>query len=93
MGDHYRLIRSKIFFQDETRYDYWKRTEFSPEQWKRIIDHCKLKKIIVGASVFSIEALKIAKNLGLRGTPASVVNDTIFPGYIQLSKLEQIVSQ
>jgi len=37
--------------------------------------------------------IKIAKNLGLRGTPASVVNDTIFPGYIQLSKLEQIVSQ
>ena len=37
--------------------------------------------------------IKIAKNLGLRGTPASVVNDTIFPGYIQLSKLKQIVNQ
>ena len=37
--------------------------------------------------------IKIAKNLGLRGTPASIVNDTIFPGYIQLSKLKQIVSQ
>jgi len=37
--------------------------------------------------------IEIAKNLGLRGTPASVVNDTIFPGYIQLSKLKQIVSQ
>ena len=57
-----------------------------------------------GASMFSeaesseknqvIESnIEIAKNLGLRGTPASIVNDTIFPGYIQLSKLKQIVGQ
>ncbi len=56
-------FRVNFSYEDNSRYDYWKRTEFSPEQWKRIIDHCKSKKIIVGASVFSIEALKIAKNL------------------------------
>jgi len=37
--------------------------------------------------------IQIAKNLGLRGTPASIVNDTIFPGYVQLAKLKQIISQ
>ena len=37
--------------------------------------------------------IKIAKNLGLRGTPASIINDTIFPGYVRLSKLNEITSQ
>jgi len=37
--------------------------------------------------------IQIAKNLGLRGTPASIVNDTIFPGYVRLAKLKQIISQ
>ena len=37
--------------------------------------------------------IKIAKNLGLRGTPASIVNDTIIPGYVQLTKLKKMISQ
>jgi len=37
--------------------------------------------------------IKIAKNLGLRGTPASIVNDTIIPGYVQLAKLKKMTSQ
>ena len=37
--------------------------------------------------------IKIAKNLGLRGTPASIINDTIIPGYVRLSKLNEITSQ
>ena len=56
-------FRVRFSYEDESRYEYWKRIEFSYEQWERIINHCKLKKIIVGASVFSIEALEIAKKL------------------------------
>ena len=37
--------------------------------------------------------IKIAKNLGLRGTPASIINDTIIPGYVRLSTLNEITSQ
>ena len=37
--------------------------------------------------------IKIAMNLGLRGTPASIINDTIIPGYVRLSKLNEITSQ
>ena len=37
--------------------------------------------------------IKIAKNLGLRGTPASIVNDTMIPGYVQLSKLKKMISE
>ena len=45
------------------------------------------KNIIIDSNI------QIAKNLGLRGTPASIVNDTIFPGYVRLAKLKQIISQ
>ena len=37
--------------------------------------------------------IKIAKNLGLRGTPASIINDTIIPGYVELAKLKKMISQ
>lgn len=53
-------FRINFSYEDKSRYDYWKRVEFSKLQWSRIISHCKEKKIIVGASVFSIEALEIA---------------------------------
>mgnify|MGYP001454643116 CR=1 FL=1 len=35
----------------------------------------------------------IARNLGIRGTPASIVNDTLFPGYVQLPTLQEIINQ
>ena len=53
-------FRINFSYEDESRYDYWKRIEFTELQWTRIINHCKSKNIIVGASVFSIEALEIA---------------------------------
>ncbi len=39
-----------------------------------------------------IEAnMKLAKSLGLRGTPASIVNDSIYPGYLQYKTLEALI--
>ena len=39
-----------------------------------------------------IEAnMKLAKSLGLRGTPASIVNDSIYPGYLQYKTLETLL--
>ena len=39
-----------------------------------------------------IEAnMKLAKSLGLRGTPASIVNDSIYPGYLQYKTLETLI--
>ena len=37
------------------------------------------------------ENFKLAKNLGLRGTPASVINDSIYPGYIKYEVLSKLV--
>jgi len=35
--------------------------------------------------------IKLAKSLGLRGTPASIVNDSIYPGYLQYKTLETLI--
>ena len=36
---------------------------------------------------------KLAKSLGLRGTPASIVNDSIYPGYVKYESLQSLTSQ
>ena len=53
-------FRINFSFEDKSRYEYWKRIEFTEIQWERIINHCKSKNILVGVSVFSIKALEIA---------------------------------
>ena len=37
------------------------------------------------------ENFKLAQSLGLRGTPASVINDSIYPGYIKYEVLSNLV--
>ncbi len=50
-------FRVNFSYEDKNRFEYWKRIEFKKEQWIRILKHCKANHMIVGASVFSLEAL------------------------------------
>ena len=34
---------------------------------------------------------KLAKDLGLRGTPASIINNTMIPGYIKEQKIIELL--
>ena len=34
-------FRVNFSYEDNTRYDYWKRMEFTLEQWQGIKEHCK----------------------------------------------------
>jgi len=34
-------FRKRFSYKDHTRYDYWKRIEFSAEEWFGIFKHCK----------------------------------------------------
>ena len=45
-----------IYFKDENRYSYFKRTSFNDLEWKKIIDHCKKNKIKFMCSVFSVKS-------------------------------------
>jgi N-acetylneuraminate synthase len=53
------------FSKDKTRYDYWKRMEFTEFQWKELQDHALGKKLIFLSTPFSFEALTMLDRLGV----------------------------
>lgn len=46
------------FSSDRTRYDYWKRTAFSLEQWQRLAAYVREKSLLFLSSPFSEEAVE-----------------------------------
>jgi N,N'-diacetyllegionaminate synthase len=57
--------RVKFSKQDETRYDYWKRMEFSAEQWAGLKQHAEDKGLTFLSSAFSLAAVDLLRNLGM----------------------------
>ena len=57
--------RVKFSKQDASRYEYWKRMEFSPEQWHGLAGHAKEKGLIFLSSPFSIEAVDMLDKIGM----------------------------
>lgn len=53
------------FSKDKSRYDYWKRMEFTESQWKELRDHTLGKGLIFLSSPFSFEALTMLDRLGV----------------------------
>ena len=54
------------YFKKEKRYDYFKRTAFSIENWKKIILECKKNKVEFLCSPFSIRAVEILEFLKVK---------------------------
>ena len=52
-------FRVKFSRQDANRYEYWKRMEFSPEQWHHLADHARERGLIFLSSPFSCEAVDL----------------------------------
>ena len=59
-------FRKKFSYEDNTRYNYWKRIEFTKEQWAGLFNHCKKNKFNFVASPFSIEAVNLLKKIGCK---------------------------
>lgn len=58
-------FRVKFSIQDETRYAYWKRMEFTREQWAELARHCTEKGMLFISSAFSIEAVELLSGLSM----------------------------
>lgn len=65
-SSEHECFRVKFSFQDKTRQAYWRRMEFTPEQWVGLKAHCDEKGVVFMASVFSMEAFDLAESLGVR---------------------------
>ena len=57
--------RVKFSKQDETRFDYWKRMEFSAEQWAGLKAHAHDKGLMFLSSAFSHKAVDLLRGLGI----------------------------
>lgn len=51
--------------QDETRYAYWKRMEFTPEQWSGLCTHATERGLVFLSSAFSVAAVELLARLGV----------------------------
>ncbi len=58
-------FRVKFSRQDETRFDYWKRMEFTPEQWAGLKTHADERGLAFLSSAFSTAAVDLLRNLGV----------------------------
>jgi len=59
-------FRIKFSQQDKTRFDYWKRMEFSQEQWQILKERCEEKGVEFLASPFSNAAVDLLENLEVK---------------------------
>ncbi len=59
-------FRVKFSLEDQTRYDYWKRMEFSLEQWKTIKKHCNEVGLDFICSPFSNLAVDWLEEIGVQ---------------------------
>lgn len=53
--------------QDKTRYDYWKRMEFSESQWMELKARADDKGLLFLSSPFSMAAVELLKRVGVAG--------------------------
>lgn len=59
-------FRVKFSFEDATRFDYWKRMEFTEEQWKGLQVHCEEKGVQFISSPFSVAAVELLEKIGVQ---------------------------
>jgi len=53
------------YFKGEARYDYFRRTAFSFDQWKALKNHCNDLRIEFISSPFSTEAVSLLEDVGI----------------------------
>jgi N,N'-diacetyllegionaminate synthase len=77
-SEPWRVVFSK---QDSTRYEYWKRMEFSEEQWCGLKTHADQQGLKFLSSPFSVEAVEMLSRVGVAAwkvASGEVGNDAMF---------------
>ena len=57
--------RIKFSYEDNTRFDYWKRMEFTEEQWKELKKHTEELGMQFMSTPFSVEAAQMLNRIGV----------------------------
>ncbi|MFL1012225.1 N-acetylneuraminate synthase family protein [Flavisericum labens] len=59
-------FRIKFSEQDKSRYDYWKRMEFTLKEWKGLKEHCDAVGLEFMSSPFSNAAVDLLEDVGIK---------------------------
>ena len=65
-SSEYEKFRVNFSYVDKTRFDYWRRMEFSLEQWVEIKNHCDQVGLDFISSPFSNKAVDILEYAGVK---------------------------
>lgn len=57
--------RVKFSYEDDLRYDYWKRMQFTEEQWKGLKDHAEKRGLVFLSTPFSLDAAMMLDRIGM----------------------------
>lgn len=57
--------RVKFSRIDDSRYDYWRRMEFSEDQWRELAHHATERGIAFVSTPFSLEAVDLLERVGM----------------------------
>jgi len=57
-------FRVKFSRQDASRYEYWRRMEFTEDEWRGLAEHCAQRQVLFISSPFSIEAVELLERVG-----------------------------
>lgn len=64
-SSEFESFRVKFSYEDATRFDYWKRMEFTADQWAGLKKHCEDLSIEFMSSPFSIAAVELLEKLNV----------------------------
>ncbi len=65
-SSEYEEFRVNFSFEDKTRFDYWRRMEFTEEQWLGLKKHCEDQGMEFISSPFSIQAVELLERIGVK---------------------------
>ncbi len=86
LDDEFRI---KFSYEDKTRFEYWKRMEFTYEEWIGLYKHAEEKKIIFLSSAFSLEAIDLLEKLNVPAWKVASGEINNFPFLKKLSNTKK----
>lgn len=64
-SSEFEPFRVRFSYEDKTRFDYWKRTQFTVGQWIELKKHCDSVGVEFMSSPFSCAAVKLLESIGV----------------------------
>ena len=83
--------RVKFSFQDKSRYEYWKRMEFSEAQWLGLKEHADEVGLLFLSTPFSIEAFEMLGRVGVHAWKIASGEITNYPLLEKVANTQQPV--